>query len=92
MIAISLKLPDEIIRESEELAEKIGISRSELIRQALQHELEHIKAGLQQAEMAKALEAMRSDEAYLADSEALTQGLGIELADEDSPVWWQKSY
>ncbi len=88
MTAISLKLPDEMIRESKELAEKIGISRSELIRQALQHELEHIKAGLQRAEMAKALEAMRSDEAYLADSEALTQGLGIKLTDEED-AWWQ---
>ncbi len=42
--------------------------------------------------MAKALEAMRSDEAHLADSAALARGLSIELADEDSPDWWQKSY
>lgn len=35
MAAISLKLPEDLARTSKEIAEKIGLTRAELIRQAL---------------------------------------------------------
>ncbi len=48
MTAISLKLPDDLAQESKSIADKIGISRTELIRQALRHELDKIEAQLEQ--------------------------------------------
>jgi len=39
LTAISLKLPNELARKSTKAAEKMGISRAELIRVALEHEL-----------------------------------------------------
>jgi predicted transcriptional regulator len=37
MIAISLKLPDDLAEASTKLADQIGITRTELIRRALRH-------------------------------------------------------
>jgi len=38
MAAISLHLPDDLALESKQVAERIGVSRTELIRQALRHD------------------------------------------------------
>ena len=47
MAAISLKLSDELAQQSTKAAEKIGISRTELIRVALEHELAVINKRLE---------------------------------------------
>jgi predicted transcriptional regulator len=88
MTAISLKLPDELARRSTQAAEKMGISRTELIRVALEHELAVISKGLERAGMAKALEAMREDPDYTRESEILDQGLMEDLPNEPEN-WWQ---
>jgi hypothetical protein len=88
MTAISLKLPDELARQSTKAAERMGISRTELIRVALEHELANISKRLERADMAKALEAMREDPEYERDSAILDQGLMEDLPDEPEN-WWQ---
>ncbi|HEB56436.1 MAG TPA: ribbon-helix-helix protein, CopG family [Gammaproteobacteria bacterium] len=88
MTAISLKLPDDLAQESKSVAEKIGISRTELIRQALRHELDEIEARLERAAMAEALQTMRNDSAYIQESEAVYGGLSESLPDEPEN-WWQ---
>jgi len=88
MTAISLKLPDELARQSTNAAEKMGISRTELIRVALEHELAAISKRLERADMAKAFEAMRGDPAYGRESATLDQGLMEDLPDEPEN-WWQ---
>ena len=87
MTAISLKLPDDLARKSTKVAEKMGISRSELIRVALEHELAAIGKRLERANMAKAFEAMRKDSEYERESGILDQGLMEKLPDE-SENWW----
>ena len=87
MTAISLKLPDELVRKSTQAAEKIGISRTELIRVALEHELATISKRLERADMAKAFEAMRKDSEYERESGILDQGFMENLPDE-SENWW----
>ena len=88
MTAISLKLPDELARKSTEAAEKMGISRAELIRVALEHELADIGKRLERADMVKAVEAMRENPDYERESASLDQGLMEDLPNE--PVnWWQ---
>jgi hypothetical protein len=88
MTAISLKLPDELARQSTKAAERMGISRTELIRVALEHELANISKRLERADMAKALEAMREDPEYERDSAILDQGLMDDLPGEPEN-WWQ---
>ena len=87
MTAISLKLPDELARKSTQAAEKMGISRTELIRVALEHELATISKRLERADMAKAIEAMREDPDYARESDILDQGLMEALPDEPDK-WW----
>jgi len=88
MTAISLKLPDELARKSTKVAEKMGISRAELIRVALEHELADINKRLERADMAKAVEAMREDPDYERESASLDQGLMEDLPNE-LENWWQ---
>lgn len=88
MTAISLKLPDELARKSTQAAEKMGISRTELIRVALEHELAVISKRLERADMAKAFEAMRRDPDYELESASLDRGLMEELPIEPEN-WWQ---
>ena len=79
MTVISLKLPDDLARESKSIADSIGISRTELIRRALRHELDEVKSQLEREAMAHALEIMRDDPAYNQESEELDKGLNSEL-------------
>jgi len=88
MTAISLKLPDELARKSTKVAEKMGISRAELIRVALEHELADIGKRLERADMVKAVEAMREDPDYQRESTSLDQGLMEDLPNEPEN-WWQ---
>ncbi len=89
MTAISLKLPDELARESTQAAEMLGISRTELIRVALEHELAAISKHLERADMAKAIEAMREDTDYGRVCAELDQGLMESLPNEPEN-WWQE--
>lgn len=89
MIAISLKLPDELAEESKRLAAQIGISRTELIRVALQHEMESIRRRQEQEAMAATLAAMSQDPAYMEESRLLDETLSERLADDSEEDWWQ---
>ena len=88
MAAISLKLSDELAQQSAKAAEKIGISRTELIRIALEHELAAINKRLEREDMAKAFKAMREDSDYERESAILDQGLMDSLPNEPEN-WWQ---
>lgn len=88
MAAISLNLPDDLARESKQMADSIGISRTELIRRALRHELDDIRAQLERQAMAQAMAKMRDDPDYLRDSEEL-DGLSGEILPEEADGWWQ---
>ena len=89
MAAISLNLPDDLAQESKMVAEQIGITRTELIRQALRHELDQIKARMERLAMAEAIQAMKQDPEYLRESEELDAGLTEALPNEKD-AWWQK--
>jgi len=89
MAAISLHLPDELARESKQVAEKIGVSRTELIRQALRHELDAIEARFEREAMAAALKDLQTDTAYQQISEAIDEGLAEKVAEEADDAWWK---
>ena len=87
MTVISLKLPDELARKSIEAAEKMGISRTELIRVALEHELAVISKCPERTDMAKAIEAMRKDPDYEQESAMLDRG-SMENFPSEPDDWW----
>ena len=89
MTAISLILPDDLALKSKKIAHELGISRTELIRRALEHEIANVESLLERDAMARAFEAMRASADYLAESNKLDQGLETKLPDEVAH-WWQK--
>ena len=87
MTVISLKLPDDLVRKISEAADKTGISRTELIRVVLEHELAVISKRPERADMARAIEAMRTDPDYEQESALLDQGL-MEYLPSVPGGWW----
>lgn len=88
MTAISLKLSAELAQESKLIANKIGISRTEFIRQAIRHEVKEIKSQYEREAMKDALTLMRTDSVYLQQAESICEDLQEKLP-EDSENWWQ---
>jgi len=81
MVAISLKLPDDLIEESTRIARSLGMTPAQLMHQALRHELLHLQREQQQRAMTSSFSAMRTDQGYLAEVDALDQALAEDLAD-----------
>jgi metal-responsive CopG/Arc/MetJ family transcriptional regulator len=88
MGAIHLKLPDELVRESSELAKELGITRAELIRGAITHEIAAVRARQEREAMAAAFIAMSKDRGALRASEELEQSLDDPLPADDEG-WWR---
>lgn len=88
MSALSIELPDELADASRAIAQRLGLTQSELVRRALTHELEQIQSGWELDAMAASFEAMRQDPAYIAEAEALDLGLGTPLP-EEADEWWK---
>ncbi len=88
MASISLNISDELSTASSKLAERIGITRTELIRQALNHEIKAIESQLELQSMAEAFSKMNSDEMYMLESENIDSGFGSSISEEND-VWWQ---
>ncbi|NEX15158.1 MAG: hypothetical protein C1943_00625 [Halochromatium sp.] len=88
MVAISLKLPDDLVEKSTRFAKRLGITHAQLIQQALQHELLDIQREQEQRAMASSLRAMSDDQDYLAEADALDQEFAETLAHEPEG-WWK---
>jgi predicted transcriptional regulator len=88
MTALSVVLPDDLARESREIARQLGFSRTEFIRRAIAHELKHVKKRLEQQGMVKSFEAMKASPEYLKQVESF-DALNTQLP-EDEDEWWNK--
>ena len=82
-------MPDELAEESRQLAQQLGISRTEFIRRALEHEISSVAAQMERGAMARAFEAMKGHSGYVSESEELDQGLNTALP-EEADNWWEK--
>ncbi len=87
MIALSIKLPESLAEASRRLAGKLGISRSELIRRSLEHEITSVEAALERSAMAEGFRAMSNNIAAGREAEALDDGFA-EALPEDQDGWW----
>ena len=87
MIALSIKLPDELAEISRRTAEKIGISRSELIRRALVHEIDAIQAKAERRAMAESMRQLARNDTARKQSDLLDSCLS-ETLPEEKDEWW----
>lgn len=88
MVALSIKLPKELAEASKEAARRLGLTRSQLIRQALVHELERVEAERERGAMAESFRAMGRDSRYLKEAERLDDAFGEPLR-EERDEWWR---
>lgn len=90
MTTLSIVLSDNLAKSSKQAAAKLGISRTQFIRQAIKHELENYQSKLEQEAIVKSISAMKKSRKYLDEAEKITESLYSSLPDEEDE-WWKKS-
>ncbi len=88
MIAISLKLPENLIQQSDQLAKELGLSRTELIRRALRHEIQRTRRIRDQEAIATDFAYLATDRNYLAETDELDAGFSDLPDAEEAEDWW----
>jgi len=86
---LSINLPDQLAKASQEAAKRMGLSRTEFIRQAIAHEIAQFEANLEEKEIASAMLAMKKAKHYLNESNEIMNGFSDELP-KDKKEWWNK--
>lgn len=86
--AVSVELPDDLAQASLEIARGLGLSRSELIRQALEHEISQALAIGERLRIAQALSAMTTDPLAAALADELDNGL-VDALPVEREGWWK---
>jgi metal-responsive CopG/Arc/MetJ family transcriptional regulator len=89
MATLSIILPDPLAKASREVAKKLGVSRTQFIRLAIAHELEHFKQKSEQEEMIKSFSAMKKNKYYLKEIEKIDKEWDMDLP-TDGDEWWTK--
>jgi metal-responsive CopG/Arc/MetJ family transcriptional regulator len=89
MISLSINFPDNIVKVTNEVAKKLGVSRTEFIRQAVVHELNNFQIQLEQNDIIKSFAAMKKSKKYNEETELLIDGLNSDLPLEGEE-WWNK--
>jgi metal-responsive CopG/Arc/MetJ family transcriptional regulator len=89
MMTLSLALPDNLATSAQAAAGELGVSRTEFIRRAIQHELDRYEMEREQAEMAKSFKAMKKSKTYMEESDEIMSGLDMQLP-KDKNEWWKK--
>lgn len=89
MTTLSINLPETLAKASQNAAVKLGISRTQFIRQAIAHELENFQSQLEQEAIIKSFSAMKKNKKYLKDIEKVMDSLNSNLPDEEDN-WWNK--
>lgn len=87
MVNLSISLPNDIAQASNKIAKKLGISRTEFIRQAVTHELKNVQSRLEQNKIIQCFNSMKSSNTYIEESEEIISELDINISDEQEG-WW----
>lgn len=89
MTAISIHLPNTLMRDSKKIASKLGLSRAQFIRMAIEFAIADWKKKQEIAGMLKAFKAMKKNTEYLKEAKEIMDGLNAELPNEEDE-WWTK--
>ena len=88
MTTLSIILPETLAKASQEVAGKLGVSRTQFIRQAITHEIANYQAQLEEEAIVRSISAMKNNKAYLAETEKITTKLNSDLP-KDGEDWWK---
>lgn len=90
MTTLSIILPDPLAEASQEGALKLGISRTQFIRQAIVNEIENFQAKLEEEAIIKSFSAMKNDKRYIKEVEKIEAGFKSDLSNEENEgeEWW----
>ena len=86
MKTLSINLPDTLAKASQEAASKMGISRTEFIRQAVAHEIKHFQGIMEEKAMIASMKAMKESKSYRKAANEIDEGFGTDLP-EDKNEW-----
>jgi metal-responsive CopG/Arc/MetJ family transcriptional regulator len=75
MTTLSIILPDALAKASQDAAQRLGVSRTQFIRQAVTHELENFQSQLEQEAIVKSIAAMKNSKKYLKEAKKIDQEL-----------------
>lgn len=90
MTNLSINFPDNIVKVTSEVAKRLGISRTEFIRQAVIHELDNFQVQLEQNNITKSFAAMKKSKEYQEDTKLMMDRLNSSLPLEGEE-WWSKT-
>jgi len=90
MIALSVSLPDDMAKASQQVAKELGMSRTQFIRLSVAHELERVHKKIALREMIKGFKSMQDSPDYLQNLEELEEGFNDNLLPEEMDEWWKK--
>jgi predicted transcriptional regulator len=89
MTTLSIILSDSLAKASLEVAGKLGITRTQFIRQAILHELENFQVKLEQEAIIRSISAMKNSKKYLKEAEKIVEEFNSDLP-EEGEGWWNK--
>lgn len=89
MTAISIALPESLAKMSKVIAKKLHISRSQLIRVALEHEIQAYLKRHEQEMLVESFNAMKKHGKYLLEADAIMTGLNSDYTDDEGEDWWR---
>ncbi len=87
MSALALRLPEQLMIESNQLAKQLNMSRTAFIRMAIEDEIKKIKHRLQKEEMLAAFQQLKTTKSYQKLSEELDDEV-FEINDKGGK-WWK---
>lgn len=90
MATFSINLSPELAKLSQEFARRLNLTRADLIRQALKHELDHLRKQFEQEAIVRSIQAMKKSEDYMAESKAIEESLNSVIPKEKEK-WWKTS-
>ena len=86
---LSINLPDALAKASQEAAAKMGVSRTEFIRQAIAHEIRQFELHLEEEAIISSMQAMKKSKDYLREANKVIDSFGDDLPGEKDQ-WWKK--
>lgn len=89
MTLISLTLPDSLAKQSQDIAKQMNVSRSHLIRIALEHEIEAFRIAQERRGLMTAFKNMKKNPNYLREADMWMDESNTELKNEPEN-WWKK--
>lgn len=89
MKSLLLSFPEILIRESDKAANKLGVSRSEFIRQSVIHELDRLAKRTKENNIISSFNSMKKSDNYFKESNLIDDQLTEDINIDEDDEWWK---